>query len=163
MKNSFLILSILLSQLGASLSHAEAPTVYLGSLESDFGYGSLNEIGMQVVTSPNNLANVSIMEFDHKNNTYEGVNVSASLFIGGKLKAYSGLGGFFAKYDDCEVDFSKSEEDCISVYTYGMYPELGILLSIQKLTLGAYGRYYKTFKDDSREYSAYGFKIGYEL
>lgn len=157
------LLLILLSFLGASLSHAEASTIYLGSLESDFGYGSLNEIGMQAVTSANNLANISIMEFDHKGNSYEGINVSANLFIGGKLKAYSGIGGFFAKYDDCEFDFSKSEKDCTSIYTYGMYPEVGVLLSIQKLTLGAYGRYYKTFKDDSREYSAYGFKIGYEL
>lgn len=162
MKHLVFILFILLILL-TKLSHAQTATVYIGSLESDFGYGSLNEVGMQLIASPNNLANVSIMEFDHKGNTYEGINISASLFIGGNLKAYSGIGGFFAKYDDCEMDFSKSEEECTSVYTYGMYPELGVLFSFQKLTLGAYGRYYKTFKDDSREYSAYGFKIGYEI
>lgn len=144
-------------------SQAELVTVYIASLESDFGYGSLNEIGMQSQASPNTLGSVSFMEFDHKGNTYEGVNVSASLFIGGKLKAYSGIGGFFAKYDDCETKFSKAEEDCTSIYTYGVYPEVGVLLSIQKIKIGAYGRLYKTFKDDSREYHAYGFKIGYEF
>lgn len=158
-----IMLAVLISFMNAGLVNAQAPVVYLGSLESEFGYGSLNELGMQFISSPNNLGSISIMEFDHKGSTYEGINISASLFIGGNLKAYSGIGGFFAKYDDCEVNFSKSEEECTSVYTYGMYPEVGALLSIQKLTLGAYGRYYKTFKDDSAEYSAYGFKIGYEF
>ena len=159
MKYLFLILSIFLT----NLSQAESATIYLGSLESEFGYGSLNEIGIQSEISANRLGSISVMEFDHKGSTYQGVNISTSLFIGGKLKAYSGIGGFFAKYDDCEMDFSKAEKDCTSIYTYGVYPELGILLSMQKLTLGAYGRLYKTFKDDSREYSAYGFKVGYEF
>lgn len=159
MKYLFLILSIFLT----NLSQAESATLYVASLKSNFGYGSLNEIGIQSQTSPNNLANISLIEFDHKGNSYEGVNISASLFIGGKLKAYSGVGGFFAKYDDCEVDFSNAEKDCTSIYTYGLYPEVGILLSIQKLRFGAYGRLYKTFKDDSREYHAYGFKVGYEF
>ena len=159
MKYLFLMFCILLT----NLSQAELGTIYIGSLESDFGYGSLNEIGIQSEISPNHLGSISIMEFDHKGNTYQGVNISAGLAIGGKLKAYSSLGGFFAKYDDCEFSFSENKKECTSVYTYGVYPELGILLAIHKLTLGAYGRLYKTFKDDSREYSAYGFKIGYEF
>lgn len=159
MKYLFLILAIFL----ASLSQAEPGTVYVGSLESDFGYGSLNEIGLQFETSPNHVGSVSVMEFDHNGSTYEGVNVSAGLAIGGKLKTYSSLGGFFAKYDDCEFGFSEDEKKCTSIYTYGVYPEVGLLLAIHKLKLGAYGRLYKTFKDDSREYSAYGFKIGYDF
>ncbi len=163
MKTLSSILLISLTSFSQAQTQAQTPTVYVGSLESEFGYGSLNEIGMQSKAGPNTLGSVSVMEFTHKENTYEGVNVSASLFIGDKLKAYSGMGGFFAKYDDCEVNFSKAEKDCTSIYTYGIYPEVGIILSIQKIKLGAYSRLYKTFKGDSREYFAHGFKVGYQL
>lgn len=103
------------------------------------------------------------MRFKHNGDNYYGTNVSASLSVGNKLKAYSGLGGFVARLEDCDYDAKTNEKTCTEDYTIGLYPEVGVLLSIFKATIGVYGRYYKTYDDEANEYRMMGFRLAYEI
>ena len=101
------------------------------------------------------------MRFKHNSNDYYGMNFSASFAMGNKLKTYSGIGGFVARLEDCNYDPNTNENTCTEDYTLGLYPEVGALLYIFKMSMGVYGRYYKTYDDEAREYTMIGFRLGY--
>lgn len=154
-----------------NLSNAQSNNVYIGGLKDDSGPGAVDEIGSIEQLSPHVLSQASLMRFKHNSDDYYGVNFSASFSVGHKLKAYSGLGGFVARLEDCAYDPKTNKETnektyektCTEDYTIGLYPEVGVLLSILKVSVGIYGRYYKTYDDEANEYRMMGFRLAYEL
>ena len=154
-----------------NLSNAELTNMYIGGLKDDDGPGAVDEIGFIEEIQPHVLAQSSLMRFIHNGNDYYGANVSASLSVGNKLKAYSGLGGFVARLEDCryelktnnETNEKTNETTCTEDYTIGLYPEVGVLLTILKASVGIYGRYYKTYDDEANEYGMMGFKLAYKF
>ena len=147
----------------SSLVNAETDIAYIGALKDDAGPGAVDEVGVIDQVSPHILAQGSLMRFKHNGDDYYGTNFSASLSVGNKLKAYSGFGGFVARLEDCEHDSTSNQKTCTEDYTIGLYPEVGVLLTILKASVGVYGRYYKTYDDEANEYRMVGFRVAYKL
>lgn len=83
--------------------------------------------------------------------------------VGDEIKAYAGFGGFIGNHRVCKTEFWNDEEDCENDFTGGLYPEVGVIFKLNKVSMGIYGRLYKTFSSGKNEYQMYGFRLGYVL
>ncbi len=134
---------------------------YIGGLIEEKSSNTIAEAGLISETKNNAFTQMSLMLFRHKGNNYKGVNFSINRSIGHNLKAYSGAGIFWGNHENCEFLREKQAETCDAGYTAGVYPEVGFIITIRKMSIGAYGRYYITFESGENEYNMYGLRIGY--
>lgn len=157
MKYCFVLLSLFVTSIPAYCEQV----AYAGLMKKEGYLSGLAEIGLRGDLSEDYYVSASLMWLEHKNKVYDAANVSLGLDFGTDLKLYAGAGLFAGKYEKCEKDLS--DEVCESSLTGGVYPELALQLSISKLRVAVYTRYYRTFDSGSNEYNMIGIYLGYEM
>ncbi|ASA54543.1 hypothetical protein [Vibrio gazogenes] len=164
-KKYFLLLPLCFAPLYANAAE-EKGTYYMGYLHEDINQSGVFEIGVRVPYSQFTEFNVAAMWFAHDQNLYEGINAGFHLTTGTPvLKGYVGAGLFGGQNKMCDKSYnnlsnSYDYQNCNSDLTVGVYPEVGVELSISRLKLATYARYYKTANSGKNEYRMYGAYIG---
>lgn len=157
--NKYLLLCLMM----VSSAVPAGDVIYLGAMKEDLNQSFVAEAGIIVDEKERVIKQISLTLFGHEDEVYEGVNGSLSLSFGSDIKFYTGVGAFIGEYQICEYDEDLRDEVCEDDYTGGLYPEIGLMLSVHKFRIGTYGRYYKTFDAGNNEYKMFGVKIGYEM
>lgn len=158
MKNTALVIALSLSFGNAPLSADNS--IYLGgSRQSEYrGDNWAIELGFHTFKSKYFIAQGSLMYFKQNRQFYEGGNASISISTGQPLSLYTGLGGFIGRHEEC-IDDARVKV-CRDSFTAGMYPEAGLILTLNGAHIGAFARRYKTFDRGDNHFTMYGLKIG---
>jgi len=142
------------------LNTVQADSWYVGVLSDELKEDSTIEIGGSGFVSDHAFGQVSLFRLGSDDKIYTGFNASLSYAIGNPLSVYTGLGFFLGEYEDCEyLNFRKVCDD--SDYAIGLYPEVGALLTIGGVQLGAYARHFAAFSGENS--TMYGFRIGVRM
>lgn len=164
-KKYFLLLPLCFAPLYANAT-AEKGTYYMGYLHEDINQSGVFELGVRVPTSQFTEFNVAAMWFAHDQNLYEGINAGFHLTTGTPvLKGYMGAGLFSGQNKMCDKQYNDASNrydytDCDSDLTIGVYPEVGVEMSLFNLKLATYARYYRTANSGENEYLMYGAYLG---
>ena len=136
---------------------------FLGIMKEHTKSIELAELGWKSDIGSKGYVSGSLMLFGHDDKAFDAANLSFGYTTGNKVKAFSGLGAFIGKHEECGDHNGYSGPVCKYDFTSGVYPELGVQTSIKNIRISAYSRYYFTFDAGNQKYWLYGLNFGYKL
>jgi len=142
------------------LQGVHADTWYAGVLNDDTNEATTIEIGGNGMFGDHVFGQAALFSLNSEGKTYSGVNLSLSYAVGNPLRLYSGLGLFWGDHKNC--DYIDLRKVCgRSDHAVGLYPEIGAMMNIGEVQIGAYARHYAAFSGDNA--TMYGFRLGWKM
>lgn len=139
-------------------SHAD--TWYAGTLHDETNKVSTFEIGGNGMFGDHTFGQAALFSLSSEGKRHNGANFSLSYAIGNPLRLYSGIGLFWGEHKDCE--YINYREVCDhSDHAVGFYPEIGAMMNIGDVQIGAYARHYAAITGDNA--TMYGFRLGMKM